>query len=244
MTTNKQPLPAPRIIQWFSRTTDYLLYDFLGGPKLLKFSWVINFQKGATLLWVALLMWHYQNDTVQAWVYLALHGTYGLCWLLKDRVFPDPKWEHRITFGGALVAVVSVLGPYWLIPWLLISDTLGPEHQGASLPWLCVAIAACIFGVAMMMVADAQKFFTLKLKKGLISDGIFARVRHPNYTGEMLIYGSFALVAWHWVAWAILLWVWIGLFMVNILMKEASMSRYPDWQAYKQRSGYLLPKLW
>ena len=29
----------------------------------------------------------------------------------------------------------------------------------------------------------------------------------------------------------------------NMLMKEASMSRYPEWDAYKARTGMLLPRL-
>jgi hypothetical protein len=37
--------------------------------------------------------------------------------------------------------------------------------------------------------------------------------------------------------------VWSGLFAVNMIMKEASMSRYPEWQAYRARTGWLLPKL-
>jgi hypothetical protein len=27
-----------------------------------------------------------------------------------------------------------------------------------------------------------------------------------------------------------------------MIMKEASMSRYPEWQAYRARTGWLLPK--
>jgi hypothetical protein len=37
--------------------------------------------------------------------------------------------------------------------------------------------------------------------------------------------------------------VWCQLFAVNIVMKEASMSRYPEWHAYKQRTYWLLPGL-
>lgn len=47
----------------------------------------------------------------------------------------------------------------------------------------------------------------------------------------------------HWLPWVILAFVWGDLSLVNMLMKEASMSRYPDWAAYKSRTGMLLPKL-
>jgi steroid 5-alpha reductase family enzyme len=64
-------------------------------------------------------------------------------------------------------------------------------------------------------------------------------VRHPNYLGEMMLYGSFALLAQHWAPWVVLAWVWLGVFVPNMLRKEASMSRYPEWAAYKACSGFL-----
>jgi len=38
-----------------------------------------------------------------------------------------------------------------------------------------------------------------------------------------------------------LVWVWFGVFTVNRVLKEASMSRYPEWAAYKKCSWWLLP---
>ena len=67
-----------------------------------------------------------------------------------------------------------------------------------------------------MIAAAAQKYFTLRLRPGLITDGMFRYVRHPNYLGEMMVYGSFAMMIWHWVPFVVLAWVWIGSFAVNI----------------------------
>ena len=36
------------------------------------------------------LMCYFDNFSLGAWVYLSLHGSYGLLWLAKDFVFPDP----------------------------------------------------------------------------------------------------------------------------------------------------------
>ncbi|NCV87223.1 MAG: hypothetical protein EBW14_15440 [Oxalobacteraceae bacterium] len=41
----------------------------------------------------------------------------------------------------------------------------------------------------------------------------------------MLVYGSFALVVWHWIPFAILAWVWGAVFAPNMCLKEASLSR-------------------
>jgi protein-S-isoprenylcysteine O-methyltransferase Ste14 len=221
----------------------YLSEDFLGGPRLLKLAWVINFQKGATAFYVLALMLLFNNFSTAAWVYLALHGTYGACWLMKHFAFPDRGWEKRVTLGGGLLAFLFVLGPYWVAPTLLISGVLGPEHPQPSNLLLAFSISLHTLGVAIMLSADAQKTFSLRCRPGLIQDGMFKYIRHPNYLGEMMIYAAYALLVQHWMPWLILAWVWSAIFLVNILMKEASLARYPEWAAYKARTGMLLPRL-
>lgn len=172
-------------------------------------------------------------------MYTASHGAYGLVWLLKHCAFPDNNWNQKQTLLGAVNSFLLVLGPYWLSPYLLISRSA----PSASILRCSVAVAVSTLGMVIMIAADAQKSFTLKYKKGLIRSGMFALVRHPNYTGEMMIYSGFAGMVDTWLVWAVLAWVWIEVFHTNILFKEASMSRYPEWAEYKARTGLLLPWL-
>jgi protein-S-isoprenylcysteine O-methyltransferase Ste14 len=220
----------------------YLSEDLGGGPRHLKLAWVINAQKGGTLLYVGGLMWWWGQPPTAAWVYLGLHGAYGLSWLLKELTFPDAGWQRRVTYGGALSALLLVLLPYWIAPTLLVTGALGVTSERSG--WL---LGVCVFthtlGLALMVGADAQKFFTLRLERGLITTGFFARVRHPNYLGEMMIYGSYALLVGHWLPWLVLGFVWGLVFATNIAVKEASMSRYPGWGAYRERAGMILPKV-
>ena len=226
-----------------ARFTAFITERFLGGPQLLKLAWVINFQKTGTFFYILLLMYYYQNFSLAANVYLALHGMYGFCWMLKHFSFPDQRWEKKVTLGGGLMAFMLVLGLYWVFPFLLISGILGPDQKMASLTVLTAAISLHTLGVVIMMTADCQKYFTLKYHPGLIREGLFKYIRHPNYLGEVMLYASYALIVQHWVPWAILAWVWIGVFLVNILQKEGSLSRYPEWAEYKKQSGMLIPKL-
>lgn len=236
------PDPAPQalhpLVSRWLRLRDHLSEDLLGGPRTLKLAWVIDLQKGSTLLYVLALMAWTGNFGATAWLYAALHGSYGLVWLLKDRLMPDPAWEKRVTWGGAFMAWATVLGPYWIAPTLLVSSGLEAP------PWLqglCTLLYA--LGLVLMMGADAQKFFTLRARRGLITDGFFARVRHPNYLGEMMLYGAFALLSMHALPWLVLGVVWTLVFVPNMLRKEASMARYPEWSAYAARAGFLLPRL-
>ncbi len=136
-----------------------------------------------------------------------------------------------------------MLGWYWVFGWLLISGTVRPVYPLPDHVWFALCISLCMLGSVIMIAADAQKYFTLRVKRGLITDGMHRYIRHPNYLGEMMIYGSFALMVWHWLPVVVLAWVWLGLFSVNMVLKEASMSRYPEWAAYKKRTWWLVPGL-
>lgn len=240
--------PAPR---WAKRLQEFnygLVEDFGGGPRPWKLAWVINFQKLTTSIFLIALMLWYADASPQAtgsaaWIFLALHGTYGFVWLLKDMAFPDPGWQTRVTIGGGLNAFAMVLGPYWIFGWLLISGHARASYPLAEPVWFALCVSLCIMGCVLMIAADAQKFFTLRIQRGLIRDGVHRYIRHPNYLGEMLIYLSLALMVWHWIPAAILAYVWLGIFLPNILCKEASLSRHPGWDQYRKRSWLLLPGL-
>jgi protein-S-isoprenylcysteine O-methyltransferase Ste14 len=203
----------------------------------MKVKHVINLHKGATAVYIAALMVVYQNFGVGPWVYLALHGTYGLLWLLKDRLYPDKQWEQPISLGAGAFTF-GFLGLYWVAPFLLISRGVEPP-----LPLVAAAIALNILGIFLHYVSDAQKYFTLKYQPGLITEGLFARCRNTNYLGEISIYLSFALLAMNWLPFAILGLVAALVFVPNMRKKDESLSRYPEFADYKARSGLLLPQL-
>lgn len=226
-----------------NRVVRHLSRDAFGGPRLLKLAWVINAQKGGTIPFIALLMWWYGNTSTAAWVYLGLHGGYGASWLVKDLVVPDRGWQQRVTFGGALFSLLLVLGPYWVFPWLLVSGVLGPGHPQPTPALMAASIVIFAVGLTLMLGADAQKHAALAAGRGLVTTGFYARMRHPNYLGEMLIYGSFALLVRHWIPWVILGFIWTFVFMTNIAAQEVSLSRYPDWDGYRTRTGLLLPRI-
>jgi steroid 5-alpha reductase family enzyme len=232
---------APAWALKLNELTDYAVSDFGGGPRPWKFSWVINFQKCGTFFFLGFLMWYYQNFSINAWVYMALQGSYGLVWFIKDMSFPDPAWQKKITVLGGINVFLGVLGWYWVFGWLLISGVSEPDYPLPDGAWYALCISMCLIGSVIMIAADAQKFYTLKVKRGLITSGLHRYVRHPNYLGEMMIYASFALMVWHWLPVLVLAWVWGGVFAVNMIMKEVSLSRYPGWKEYKRKSKWLLP---
>ncbi|AFY58928.1 putative protein-S-isoprenylcysteine methyltransferase [Rivularia sp. PCC 7116] len=204
----------------------------------MKLKYPINLHKGSTFIFILALMIIYQNFTIGAWVYLALHGTYGILWLLKDRIYPDKQWEQEVPLITGIFSFFLV-SLYWVAPFILISSGSIP-----SPPLIAGAISINILGVFLHYGSDAQKYYTLKYKSGLITEGFFARCRNTNYLGEILIYLGFALLVQHWLPFVILGLFTILIFIPNMIKKDKSLSRYPEFEEYKANSGLLLPKLW
>ena len=225
------------------RVIHYLMTDFAGGRRWLKLAWVINFQKLATIPLLAIFIFKYQNFSAAAWIYAAMQSSYGLVWIIKDLAFPDSSFQRLATVGAGIATFLSVLGWYWIFGWLMISGNATTNYPLPDYAWFALCISICILGCAIMIASDSQKYFTLRLKRDLITDGMFRFIRHPNYLGEMMIYGSFALMIWRWLPFLVLGLVWGGLFFVNMILKEASMSRYSQWTHYKSNSWWLLPPI-
>lgn len=203
----------------------------------MKIKHVINLHKALTAPVVLGLMVFYHNFTFGPWVYLSLHGTYGVMWLLKDRIYPDQQWEQEMPIGMGILTF-GILMLYWVAPFILISS--GSE---APLPLVAAAISINVMGVFLHYASDAQKYYTLKYRPGLITEGFFARCRNTNYLGEILIYSAFAMLTQHWLPFVILAGFIAGIFIPNMLKKDKSLSRYPEFADYKANSGLLLPQL-
>lgn len=239
---NVDRVQPPGWVRVIDNLNTYLTQELFGGLKSIKMAWVINLHKFLTLFIVASLMVLFNNYSLAAWVYLALHGTYGFCWLLKHFAFRDTKWEVKVTFGGA-VFTFMLLATYWVAPYLLIASALQPDQAAPSNGLVALCIALHTFGIVIMTSADCQKQYSLKSQRTLITTGMFARVRHPNYLGEMMVYASYALIVQHWIPWIILAYWWTMVFLVNMLIIESSLSRYPEWHSYKARTSMLIPWL-
>ena len=202
----------------------------------MKLNQIINLHKGLTAFVVIGLMICYKNYTIAPLVYLALHGTYGLLWLLKEKIFPDAYFKEKINFLTSVTGF-TFLGSYWIAPFILISSQ-------KSVPDIIIAISISIniIGVFLHFSSDAQKYFTLKLKKDLIKEGFFRNVRNTNYLGEILIYLSFAILSMSFIPFAILAIFFFIVFLPRMIKKDKSLKKYDSFEEYQKKTGLLLPK--
>lgn len=205
----------------------------------MKQKYFIDSHKGLTFVAILVMMAIFnQWQNLTAWIYLALHGTYGILWVLKSHIFPDKQWESDKGWGYGLY-IWTGLSLYWIAPFML-------TFRGVSAPaWLtALCISMFSFGVFLHFSADMQKYTELKYNPDhLITDGILSRVRNINYFGELLIYLGFGLLAMHWLPVLVIVIVIVIVWAPNMIKKDRSLSRYPDFVQYKSKSKLFIPFL-
>ncbi len=114
-----------------------------------------------------------------------------------------------------------------------------------------------VFGFAIEVAADSQKgrFSADPANKGkFIQTGLWARSRHPNYFGEIMLWLGIAIIAlpvlqgWQWVAMISPLFVTLLLTRVSgvpLLEKRADekWGGQEDYETYKKNTPVLIPRL-
>ncbi len=203
----------------------------------MKLRHAINAHKGSTFAVVLFFMGYFYNNTIGPWIYLSLHGTYGLLWLFKDRTYPDKQWEKQVSVPYGILVFLS-LGLYWIPAWLVASSIVSPPYWVLSL-----AVAINAMGLVLHFGSDAQKHYTLLYRQELITDGFFSRSRNTNYLGEAMIYLSFALVSFQPLGFIGIAAFFVAVFIPNMMKKDKSLSRYPGFSEYKKRTGFFIPSL-
>jgi steroid 5-alpha reductase family enzyme len=143
-----------------------------------------------------------------------------------------------VTAGAAIAAITSsqktdfgLIGAFGLLLWLI--------------------------GFSMEALADNQKRIFKQQKnthKEFIQTGLWARSRHPNYFGEILLWIGVAIIAYpalyQWQLVTLISPLFVILLLTKIsgisLQEEQADKRWADnsdYQAYKKRTPVLIPKL-
>ena len=112
--SSSKTYPCQGFVEGLSKFSDFAMYNIPPGPAFLPMNWIINCLKGGTGVFLFTLMVYYNNFSLGAWVYFTVHGSYGVCWILKDVIFPDNKFGVNITVMSATLPVSVMI--IYLIP--------------------------------------------------------------------------------------------------------------------------------
>ena len=226
----------------------------------VRVSFVVDLFKGVTTLAIIYFIARYNAwSNPNAWIYLGLHGSYGILWVAKSLVgFRDWRFHVYLPVPSTLITCLAMIF-YWGPIWTIVGQS--EEHRAPL--WvmaLCIGMYAC--GVFWHFAADIHKAAFLdgnKTLKSVIGEEEFKKrklpnvlqtklwsiCRNPNYFGELLIYGSFCLASW-----SLGPWIWLGVMMAinwfpGMFAKEKSLSRFGnEYKDYKSKTWFFIPLVW
>lgn len=202
----------------------------------------INVAKAVTILCLITLAIIYGVHDQRQVIYLCLHVSYCLWWMVEQWLFPLRREQIFTEKVGLPIFIVVLLfvGVFYALPGYFAFTNPHP------ITYLTIAIALplYIFGSLINTGADVQKMVAKDMGVGLVKEGVWRSVRHVNYLGDLMRYTSFSIVAGS--LWAFLLpGVITLLYLQRINQKEKSMAaKYPDFATYQESSSRLLPWIW
>lgn len=190
----------------------------------------IDTWKMSTLPYLLILRYYTHKDGIREWFYIAAHGSYGILWWLKEFVAPDRQFQIELTARMALMSSIYLLN-YLIAPTVMMLTDSSAMTGSELMFWFIMYT----IGIFLHFGSDIQKYYILQNKKRLIRDGFFSRLVHPNYMGEAFIYMSFCGISGVIWSYLILSFQICICWLPNMMDKEASLSRYPEWKDYRSK---------
>lgn len=149
----------------------------------------------------------------------------------------------------SLVNVYALQGVIaWFVSWPAQLGQIGPDRPLGALAVAGAAVFA--IGLAFEAIGDWQlkRFKADPANKGkLMTRGLWAWTRHPNYFGDAAVWTGLTLIAvespYGWLT--ILSPVVMAYFLVNVsgkaMLERAMDKKYPDYAEYRRSTSGFLP---
>jgi protein-S-isoprenylcysteine O-methyltransferase Ste14 len=201
----------------------------------------INIAKVITIILLLIFAVVFGIQDSRQVIYLCLHISYCLWWLLEQWFYPQRREIFNEPIGvSGFVFVVLFVGVLYALPGYLAFANPVPLSITATV----IALPLYTFGTLINATADVQKLTAKQYGAGLVRDGIWRFSRNINYFGDLLRYLSFSVVAGSVWAYLVPGTVFL-LYLQRMSQKEQSISaKYPDYQDYQKSTARLIPFVW
>ncbi len=181
-------------------------------------------------------------------------GSYLLSRILATKVDHrfDDKRDSFVRFGTFWLLQATAV---WIILLPVTFAMGGQIDLQINYPFLLIGLGISLFGLIYETVADYQKnTFKKKYPKKLITSGVWAYSRHPNYFGEILVWwgGIFVMVlpyleggAYYLVAFGPVFITLLLLFVSGVnLLEKSWKEKYGNeeyYQMYVRQTSLFIP---
>jgi steroid 5-alpha reductase family enzyme len=203
-------------------------------------------------LWGARLTYNFSRHGAYQWKFWTGHEDYRWAHVRKNPGL-DTVWGWKLFHLGFICLYQNALLLMLVLPLVVVQNTATP------LGWADAVLAALFVALVMFeTIADQQQWNFQQGKKregrsgryaaGFVSDGLWARSRHPNYFAEQSLWVTFFLFSV--VATGAPNWSMAGCLLLILLFQgSANLSetiqsqKYADYPDYRKRVPRFIPRI-
>ena len=172
-----------------------------------------------------------------------------VCWVVLElslRVRETARGKGRRSHDrGTRVLIAISIG-------VAIAVAAATGSQAPAVAWQVPGVVVMWLGLATRIwaVASLGRSFrtTVEVDAGqaVVSTGPYRWVRHPSYTGLLLIVAGFGLTRGNWLSLLACLVVPLPAFVRRINVEEAELTRVlgDEYRSYEAHTARLLPGVW
>lgn len=122
---------------------------------------------------------------------------------------------------------------------------LGPWHQAAGLAFLLAGLTIRIWAVVVLGAAF-RTTVEVDVGQAVVDSGPYRWVRHPAYTGLLLVGAGIGLAVGNWLSLVVLILLPLPAMLRRIAVEEVILTKVmgASYTAYQARTKRLVPGLW
>jgi len=189
-------------------------------------------------------------STVSLWL-LAAGYSVIIAFFIIQRLLRRTKAARSLKGGaydkGNMILIGSATGIGLFVP--IVADVFGPGIVPVSLAVGVAALALMVIGVGLRVWAavtlGSYYTTTLTMAEGqrVVTAGPYARIRHPGYLGEILIWTGFGVLSSNLIAMAWLPVMFVAVLLYRISSEEKMLVKElgDDYVQYQRRTRRLIP---
>jgi protein-S-isoprenylcysteine O-methyltransferase Ste14 len=186
-------------------------------------------------------------------MHTAISIALGLWLALEVALLVRDLVKHQLT-GAQDRGTLVINWAAWIVAFFVagrISRHLDPAAAIGS-GYLVAALILILTGLALriwaIMVLGSAFRTSVEVKDGqhVVDTGPYRWIRHPSYTGILLISVGAGLSYGNWIAPVILLLIPLAAIAWRISVEEAALTRAlgERYAAYRHRTNRLVPRVW
>lgn len=154
-----------------------------------------------------------------------------------------------VTYGVVLTIIAAGLGGLFSIRHYLLAIDLGTNYLLAALGILCLVLAAAMrFALqrhlTVATLLGLPEIAPDRYPRALVTEGIYARLRHPRYVQVLIAFTGYALIA-NYLASYLVVALWIPAIYIIVILEEKELRGHfgKVYEDYCRRVPRFTPRL-